>query len=46
MIRSDRNEVEWAFKAGAIRVLVCTATLAWGVNLPAHGVIIKVIRID
>ena len=24
-----------------VQVLVCTATLAWGVNLPAHMVVIK-----
>ena len=41
MLRSDRNLVEKYFGAGHIKVLVCTATLAWGVNLPAHGVIIK-----
>lgn len=41
MTRSDRTSVEELFAEGAIRVLVCTATLAWGVNLPAHSVIIK-----
>ncbi|KRT80228.1 helicase, partial [Oryctes borbonicus] len=41
MLRRDRNEVEKCFLQGAIKVLVCTATLAWGVNLPAHAVIIK-----
>jgi len=41
MLRSDRNLVERAFRLGFLRVLVCTATLAWGVNLPAHTVIIK-----
>ncbi|CAD5122093.1 DgyrCDS10543 [Dimorphilus gyrociliatus] len=42
MLRHDRNIVEKLFSKGHIRVLVCTATLAWGVNLPAHAVIIKV----
>lgn len=41
MLRSDRNMVEKYFGEGFIKVLVCTATLAWGVNLPAHAVIIK-----
>ncbi|EPS38856.1 hypothetical protein H072_7384 [Dactylellina haptotyla CBS 200.50] len=41
MTRADRGSVEDLFNDGAIRVLVCTATLAWGVNLPAHTVIIK-----
>lgn len=42
MLRQDRNLVERLFSEGLIKVLVCTATLAWGVNLPAHAVIIKV----
>ncbi|CAF1136865.1 unnamed protein product [Rotaria sp. Silwood1] len=41
MLRQDRNIVEKYFLKGYIKVLVCTATLAWGVNLPAHAVIIK-----
>jgi len=41
LLRHDRNLVEKYFADGTIRVLVCTATLAWGVNLPAHTVIIK-----
>lgn len=41
MSRADRTAVEDLFSDGAIQVLVCTATLAWGVNLPAHTVIIK-----
>ncbi len=36
MLRGDRNLVEKMFHQGLIKVLVCTATLAWGVNLPAH----------
>ncbi|ETN47213.1 uncharacterized protein HMPREF1541_01404 [Cyphellophora europaea CBS 101466] len=38
---TDRTAVADLFAAGDLRVLVCTATLAWGVNLPAHTVIIK-----
>jgi pre-mRNA-splicing helicase BRR2 len=41
MRREDRALVEDLFADGSIQVLVCTATLAWGVNLPAHTVIIK-----
>eukprot|EP01138_Halocafeteria_seosinensis_P005687 gb/GECG01005814.1/.p1 GENE.gb/GECG01005814.1/~~gb/GECG01005814.1/.p1 ORF type:complete len:2316 (+),score=249.07 gb/GECG01005814.1/:1-6948(+) len=41
MLRSDRSLEEQLFSAGAVKILVCTATLAWGVNLPAHTVIIK-----
>uniref|UniRef100_UPI00358EF322 activating signal cointegrator 1 complex subunit 3 isoform X2 n=1 Tax=Myxine glutinosa TaxID=7769 RepID=UPI00358EF322 len=41
MLRNDRSLVENFFLKGFVRVLVCTATLAWGVNLPAHAVIIK-----
>jgi activating signal cointegrator complex subunit 3 len=41
MLRQDRNLVERYFAQGLIRVIVCTATLAWGVNLPAHAVVIK-----
>ncbi|XP_025075139.1 activating signal cointegrator 1 complex subunit 3 [Pogonomyrmex barbatus] len=41
LLRSDRNLVEKYFSDGLIKVLVCTATLAWGVNLPAHAVVIR-----
>ena len=39
--RSDRTLVEDLFSDGHLQVLVSTATLAWGVNLPAHTVVIK-----
>jgi pre-mRNA-splicing helicase BRR2 len=39
--RSDRDLVESLFSDRHLSVLVSTATLAWGVNLPAHTVIIK-----
>ncbi|KAK2464636.1 hypothetical protein APHAL10511_003329 [Amanita phalloides] len=41
MAREHRGLVEELFADGSIQVLVCTATLAWGVNLPAHTVVIK-----
>lgn len=41
MPRSDRNLIERLFAEGVLKVLCCTATLAWGVNLPAAAVIIK-----
>ena len=41
MTRADRTLVEELFADGHVQVLVSTATLAWGVNLPAHTVIIK-----
>ncbi|KAK9005390.1 hypothetical protein V6N11_042825 [Hibiscus sabdariffa] len=41
LARTDRQIVEELFADGHIQVLVSTATLAWGVNLPAHTVIIK-----
>ncbi|OAA64246.1 dead deah box DNA helicase [Niveomyces insectorum RCEF 264] len=41
MARSDRNLMERLFGEGVLKVLCCTATLAWGVNLPAAAVIIK-----
>ncbi|KAK0930262.1 putative steryl acetyl hydrolase mug81 [Friedmanniomyces endolithicus] len=41
MPRSDRNMIERLFGEGVLKVLCCTATLAWGVNLPAAAVVIK-----
>mmetsp|Transcript_35927 Transcript_35927/g.58074 ORF Transcript_35927/g.58074 Transcript_35927/m.58074 type:complete len:2158 (+) Transcript_35927:72-6545(+) len=41
MARLDRTLVEDLFGGGHIQVLCSTSTLAWGVNLPAHTVIIK-----
>ena len=41
MTKTDRSLVEDLFREGHLSVLCSTATLAWGVNLPAHCVIIK-----
>jgi pre-mRNA-splicing helicase BRR2 len=43
--KTDRTFVEDLFSDGNIQVLVSTSTLAWGVNLPAHTVIIKGTRV-
>lgn len=40
LTRSDRCLVEELFSEKKVSVLVSTATLAWGVNLPAHTVVI------
>lgn len=41
----DRTIVEKLFVEQKIQVLVATSTLAWGVNTPAHLVIVKVRRL-
>jgi activating signal cointegrator complex subunit 3 len=41
LCESDRSIVENLFEQCKIQVLVSTSTLAWGVNLPAHLVVIK-----
>ena len=41
LTRIDRTLVEDLFDDRHIQVLISTSTLAWGVNLPAHTVIIK-----
>ncbi|KAK8489512.1 hypothetical protein V6N12_021109 [Hibiscus sabdariffa] len=41
LARTDPQIVEELFADGHVQVLVSTAKLAWGVNLPAHTVIIK-----
>lgn len=41
LAESDRTLVEELYLSGRIQVLVCTSTLAWGVNFPAHLVVVK-----
>mmetsp|Transcript_28841 Transcript_28841/g.83691 ORF Transcript_28841/g.83691 Transcript_28841/m.83691 type:complete len:82 (-) Transcript_28841:2528-2773(-) len=41
MEAQDRRLVEQAFSSGMISALCATSTLAMGVNLPAHQVVIK-----
>ena len=41
MTEDDRKLVESFFLHGKIKILIATSTLAWGVNFPAHLVVIK-----
>lgn len=41
LVESDRQISEELFLANKIQILVATSTLAWGVNLPAHLVVVK-----
>ena len=41
LAKNDRIRIEDLFRNKELDVIVCTATLAWGVNLPAHAVIIN-----
>ena len=41
IVDQDRKIVEELFLNNKIQVLIATSTLAWGVNLPAHLVVIK-----
>lgn len=41
LLYSQRKLVEDSFKAGKIKIIVATPTLAWGVNLPASRVIVR-----
>ncbi len=41
LTRDDKEIVEELFASDKIQVLISTSTLAWGVNLPAHLVVIK-----
>ena len=41
LVESDRQLSEELFANNRIQILIATSTLAWGVNLPAHLVVIK-----
>ena len=41
LVERDRKTVEELYVNMKIHVLIATATVAWGVNFPAHLVIVK-----
>ncbi len=41
LINSQRAAIEEAFKSGSIKVICATTTLGYGVNLPAHTVLVR-----
>ena len=41
LVESDRQLAEELFANNKVQILVATSTLAWGVNLPAHLVVVK-----
>ena len=41
LVESDRSLAEELFANNKVQILVATSTLAWGVNLPAHLVVVK-----
>ena len=41
LVENDRKVVEELFVNNKIQVLVATSTLAWGINTPAHLVVVK-----
>lgn len=45
LIREDRELVEDLFLSRRARIVVCTATLAWGVNTPARSIFILGTRV-
>ncbi|TCD63539.1 Sec63 [Steccherinum ochraceum] len=45
MTLDDRRRMETLFLNGSLRVIVATSTLAVGVNLPAHTVVVKGVKI-
>lgn len=42
----ERNVVETHYRNGALRVIACTTTLAFGVNLPASTVFLEAVKWD